>query len=63
MKMAVIRCTSLIRRTRNATSQRYTRASQTDEQHEARNEVERNRWNRNQQHRNVAFIELHSIIT
>jgi hypothetical protein len=27
---------------------------QTDEQREARNEVERNRWNRNQQRRNVA---------
>ena len=31
------------------------RASQTDEQREARNEAERNRWNRNQKHRNVAF--------
>jgi hypothetical protein len=46
-------CTSLSCGTRNAASQRYTRASQTDEQHEARNEVERNRWNRNQQHRNM----------
>ena len=63
--MPAIRRTNLSHRTRNAASQRYTRASQTDEQHEARNEVERNRWNRNQEHRNVRLtpIELHSIIT
>ena len=48
-----IRRTNLNHRTRDAASQRYTRASQTDEQREARNEVERNRWNRNQEHRNV----------
>jgi len=53
--MPAVSCTNLSRRTRNAASQRYTRASQTDEQCEARNVVERNRWNRNQQHRNVAF--------
>ena len=41
--MLTIRCTKLSRRTRNG----YTRASQT--------EAERNRWNRNQEHRNVAF--------
>ena len=34
---------------------RYESASQTDEQREARNEAERNRLNRNQEHRNVAF--------
>lgn len=49
------RRTNLGRRTRNAESQRNIRASQTDEQREARNEAERNRLNRNQQHRNVAF--------
>ena len=38
-------------RTRNG----YTRASQSNEQREAQNEAERNRWNRNQEHRNVAF--------
>ena len=27
----------------------------TDEQREVRNKVERNGWNRNQKHRNVAF--------
>jgi DNA-binding MarR family transcriptional regulator len=53
--MQPIRRTNLSRRTRSAASQRYIRASQTDEQREARNEVERNRWNRNQQRRNVAF--------
>jgi len=51
---AIIR-KNLSHRTRNAASQRYTRASQTEEQHEARNEVERNRWNRNQEHIHVAF--------
>jgi hypothetical protein len=54
-KMPSIRRNNLSRRTRNAASQRYIRLSQTDEQHKARNEVERNRWNRNQQRRNVAF--------
>jgi len=44
---AIIR-KKLSRRTRNS-------ASQTDEKHEARNEVELNRWNRNQRYRNVAF--------
>jgi len=56
--MPAIRRSNLSRRTRNAASQRYTReirASQTDKQRKARNSVERNRWNRNQQHRNVAF--------
>ena len=53
--MSAIRRTKLSHRTRNAASQRYTRASQTDEQRKVRNEVERNRWNRNQQHRNIAF--------
>jgi hypothetical protein len=28
---------------------------QTDDQREARNEVERTRWNRNQQRKNIAF--------
>ena len=50
--MLTIRRTNLSHRTRNG----YTRASQTDEQREARNEAERNRWNRNLDHRNVAFI-------
>lgn len=45
--MPAARRTNLSRRTRNAASQRYTRESQNDEQREARNEVERNRWNRN----------------
>jgi hypothetical protein len=49
--MLTIRRTNLSHRTRNG----YTRASQTDEQREARNETEQNRWNRNQEHRNVAF--------
>ena len=39
----------------HTTGNGYTRASQTNEQREARNEVERNRWNWNQEHRNVAF--------
>ena len=51
---AIIR-KNLSHRTRNAASQGYIRASQTDEQREAWNEVERNRGNRNQEHRNVAF--------
>ena len=49
--MFAIRRTNLRHRTRNG----YKRASQTDEQHEARNEVKRNRWNRNQEHRNFPF--------
>ncbi|VEN61445.1 unnamed protein product, partial [Callosobruchus maculatus] len=53
--MPAIRRTNLGRRTRNAASQRYIRTSQIDEEREERNEVERNRWNRSQQHRNVAF--------
>jgi hypothetical protein len=53
--MPEIRRTNLCFRTRNAASQRYTRASQTDEQREAQNEVEQNRGNRNQERRNVAF--------
>ena len=63
--MPEIRHTNLSHRTRNAASQRYTRANQTDEQREAPNELERNRWNRNQQHRmlHLTPIELHSIIT
>ncbi|VEN40881.1 unnamed protein product, partial [Callosobruchus maculatus] len=55
LKMPAIRRTNLGRRTRNAASQRYIRTSQIDEEREERNEVERNRWNRSQQHRNVAF--------
>ena len=46
--MLTIRRTNVSHRTRNG----YTRASQTDE---ARNEAERNRWNRNQKHINIAF--------
>ena len=53
--MPAIRRTKLSHRTRNAASQRYTRARQTDEQHKARNEIEQNQWNRNQEHRNFAF--------
>ena len=53
--MPEIRRTNLCFRTRNAASQRYTRASQTDEQREARTEVGRNRWNRKQEHINIAF--------
>ena len=49
--MLTIRRTNLSHKTRNG----YTRASQTDEQHEVRNEAERNRWNQNQENRNVAF--------
>ena len=49
--MLAIRHTNLSHRTRNG----YTRASQTEEQHEAQNEVERNRWKRNQEHIHVAF--------
>ena len=49
--MLAIRRTNLSHRTCNG----YTRANQTDEQHETRNEVERNRWNRNIEHRNVTF--------
>ena len=54
--MLAIRRTNLSHRTRNAASQRYTRTSQTDEQGEARNEVEWNWRNRNQEQNNVAFI-------
>ena len=50
--MRAIKRTNLSHRTCNAASQRYTRASQTDEQRKMRNEVE---WNRNQEHKNVAF--------
>ena len=58
--MLTIRRTNLSHGSRNG----YTRASQTDEQREARNKAERNRWNRTLEHRNVAFnfIELHSIV-
>ena len=49
--MLTIRRKNLSHITRNG----YTRVSQTDEQREARNEAERNRCNRNQEHRNVAF--------
>ena len=49
--MLKIRRTHLSHRTRIG----YIRASQIDEQLEVRNEAERNRWNRNQEHRNVAF--------
>ena len=49
--MLAIRDTTLSHRTSNG----YIRASQTDEQYEARNEVERNRWNRNQEHGNFSF--------
>ena len=49
--MLAITRTNLSHRTRNG----YTRASQIEEQREAQNEDERNRWNRNQEHRNVAF--------
>ena len=51
--MPAIRRTNLSPRTRNAASQRYT--SQTEEQREARNEVERNRWNQKEEHINVVF--------
>jgi len=53
--MPAIRHTNLSHITRNATNQKYTRVSQTDDQRETRNEVERNRWNRNLQQKNVAF--------
>ena len=53
--MPAIRRRHVSHRTRNAESQRYTRGSQAEEQRKARNEVERNRWNRNQEHRNVVF--------
>ena len=55
--MLTIRRTNLSHRTRNG----YTRASQTDEQREARNEAERNRWNRNQEIEmlRLTLIELH----
>ena len=46
--MPATRCTKLSHRTRND-------VSQADEQREARNEAERNRWNRKQEHRKVAF--------
>ena len=49
--MLAIRRTNVSHRTRNG----YTRASQTNEQRDVRNEAEMNRWNRNQEHRNVAF--------
>jgi hypothetical protein len=49
--MLTSRRTNLSHRTRNG----YTRAGQTDEQCKARNEAERIRWNRNQEHRNVEF--------
>ena len=54
--------TNLSHTTRNAASQRYTKASQTDEQCEARNEIERNR---NQEHRMLRLTptKLHSIKT
>jgi len=55
LKIPAIGRTNLSRRTRNAASQRYARASQTDDRRDTRNEVERNRWNRNRQQRNVAF--------
>ena len=51
LKMPAIRRTNLSHRTCNASSQRYTRASQTEEQCKARIEVERNRWNQNQEHK------------
>ena len=53
--MPPTRRTNLGRRTLNAASQRNIRATQTDEQREALNEVERDRWNRNKQRRTVAF--------
>ena len=37
------------------TVESYTRASQADKQREARNKAEQNRWDRNLEHRNVAF--------
>ena len=49
--MLAIRLTNLSHRAHHG----YTRVSQTDEQREARNEIEQNRWNRNQEHRNVAI--------
>ncbi|CAB3232186.1 unnamed protein product [Arctia plantaginis] len=49
--MPPTRRTSLGRRTRNTASQRNIRANQSDEQREARNELERNRY----QDRNVVF--------
>ena len=49
--MLTIRRKNLSHRTRYG----YTRASQTDEPREARNEAGRNRWNRNQENRHVAF--------
>lgn len=51
LTMPPTRRTSLGRRTRNTASQRNIRANQTDEQREARNELERNRY----QNRNVVF--------
>ena len=48
--MPGIRRTNLSNRTRNDVSQRHKRASQTNEQREARNEVEHSRWNGNQEH-------------
>ena len=48
--MPAIKRTNLSHRTRNAASRRYTRASQIDEQREARNDIELS-----QEHRNVAF--------
>ncbi|CAH0397657.1 unnamed protein product [Chilo suppressalis] len=49
--MPPTRRTNLGRSTRNTASQRNIRANQTDEQREARNELQRNR----NQHRNVVF--------
>lgn len=51
LTMPPTRRTSLGRRTRNTASQRNIRANQTDEQREARNELERNRY----QDRNFVF--------
>lgn len=51
LTMPPTRRTNLGRRTRNTASQRNLRANQTDEQREARNELQRNR----NQHRNVVF--------
>jgi len=55
VKIPSKKCQKLDVQTCNSASRRYRRASQIDEQREARNEIERNRLNQNQQHRNLAF--------
>lgn len=55
LKMPAIRRANLSHRTRNATGERCMRVSQTDDQRETRHKVERNRWDRNRQQKNVLF--------